>query len=263
MEFAQPLIMILFGVIAVIGVIYGIMADRKRVQELAGWASLGGWSFDPSKRHAPVHPFSLFGQGHSRWSRFHMARAINDVTPGLDAAHAELFEYHYAETSGSGKDRRTHHYYFTCILVDAGCELGQVMLRDENWGDRIVQTLGFDDIDLEDPEFSRKFVVKAADRKDAYDLLGHGLMRYLTRHGGWRIETHGRTLLVYDRGRMNAQDCHRLERFTGGFLAQLPRTMVNAERARRGLPPLVEAGDASRASRELLSHSDTGGYRPD
>ncbi len=262
MEIIQPIIMVVLAIAGVIGVVFGIMGDRKRMEELKGWAHLGGWSFDPSKRAAPGYPFSLFGLGHSRWSRFNLARTIEGVTPGLDGAGVELFEYHYAETTGSGKDRQTHHYYFTCAVVDAGCQLGRVMIRDENWGDKIFQSIGFDDIDLEDPEFSRKFVVQSDDRKDAYDLLGHGLMRYLVGHGGWRIETNGRALFVYDRGRISAQECHRLERFVRGFLAQIPRILVNAERARRGEPPIVEAGEASRASRESLTRTEAGRHRP-
>lgn len=263
MDFLGPILMVVVAVLGIIGAIYGAMADRKRVQELEGWAHLGGWAFNPAKYDVPGLAFDLFKQGHSRWSRFHMTKTFDEVTPGLSEMGVRLFEYHYAETTGSGKDRRTHHYYFTCGVVNSGCDLGRVVIRDEHWGDKLVQAIGFDDIDLEDAQFSGKFVVNAPERKDAYDLLGHGLMRFLLRNGGWRIETKGDILFVYDRGRMHAQDCHRLERFLCGFLAQVPRTMVNAERARRGLEPIMEAGEASRQSRESLTRLESGGFRAD
>lgn len=263
MEFLGPILMVVVVLLGIIGAVFGSMAERKRVQELEGWAHLGGWAFSPGKHDVPGLPFDLFKHGHSRWSRYHMTKTIENLTPGLEAMGVRLFEYHYAETTGSGKDRRTHHYYFTCAAVNASCDLGAVMLRDENWGDKIFQSIGFDDIDLEDPEFSRKFVVKAQNRKDAYDLLGHGLMRFLSRNGGWRIETRGPVLFIYDRGRMHADHCGRLERFIAGFLAQLPRTLVNAERARRGLPPIMEAGAASRESRASLTQFESGLNRPD
>jgi len=249
MEVFIAIVVVIAGVAAAL---YGHRMHQKRLAELAAWARAEGWTWDPERRKSPRYPFALFSQGHTRFSRYHAGRDFAGATPGLDSAHVELFEYHYAITTSNGKTTTTHHYYFTCAAIDPGADLGHVSIRDEHIGDKIAQAVGFDDIDLEDPDFSKKFVVKARNRKDAYDLIDHALQRYLISHSGWRIETAGRLLFIHRKGRISIENYNELVRFALGFLAQLPRTLVNAERAARGQPPLIEAGSAAPESRRKL-----------
>lgn len=244
--------LVVFVPIVALVVVIGVFAwqmEKKRREAIAAWARANGWSHHPGKRGSPGYPFSLFETGHSRWSRDHMRKTLTEATPGLDAAEAGLFEHHYAQTSGSGKDRRTTHYHFTCAVVEPGLDLGAVTIRPEGWGDKIVQAIGFDDIDFEDHEFSRKFVVKAKDRRAAYELCDPRMMEFLLGHRGVKLETAGRLMLVSESGSPKPERLDRLARFVEGFLATLPRTMVNAERGNRGLPPIVDAGSAARHHR--------------
>lgn len=243
--------LLVFGVfgLVLLGAALTYWYDRKRLRAVEAWAHGLGWSFDAGKRYGFSMPFDLFDKGESRWSRRHASGSLGEVTPGLPAADADVFEYHYSVSRGSTRNRRTTHYYWHCVAVRVAADLGRVMIRDEHFGDAIAEMFGFDDIDMEDPEFSRRFVVKAHDRKDAYDLIGHGMMRYLVGHRGWRTETAGGVLFVYARGRLNAEQCARLSAFVSGLLGQLPRTLVNAARASRGEAPVLEAGAAASASR--------------
>jgi hypothetical protein len=235
--------------LAIAAAVLGHALERKRRAELEAWARERGWSFSAEKRGAPGHAYDLFRRGHSRFSRYHAQRCLDDATPGLDGGGATLFEYHYAVTHHTGKTSHTTHYYSTCALVDPGADLGRVLVRGEGLGDKLAQAIGFDDIDFEDGEFSRRFVVQASDRKQAYDLLDGAMMRFLVAHGGWRVETRGRELLVHRNGRVSPGAFDEIAAFTRGFLAQLPRPLVNAERGRRGLPPVIEAGNAAPSSR--------------
>ncbi len=240
-------VFIVLGLLVVIAVaVLGWQLEKKRRAELARWAEAHGWLFFPEKAGEPDLPFSIFGRGHSRYTRYRMTKRLPGAVPGLDAAEAEMFEYHYAVTRHSGKSSSTSHYHFTCALVEPGLDLRHVHIRPEGFLDKIGQALGFDDIDFEDHEFSKRFVVKARDRKDAYDLIDARMMRFLLPHREWRIETAGPRLFIHRPGRPNPARFADLAAFLEGFLAELPRALVNEERQRRGLPPAVDAGSAAR-----------------
>jgi hypothetical protein len=53
-----------------------------------------------------------------------------------------------------------------------------VLVRSENLFDKVSSMLGFDDIDFESSEFSRKFCVKSPDKRFAYDLFTPRMMEF-------------------------------------------------------------------------------------
>jgi hypothetical protein len=242
----NPAVFIVIGVALVI--VVAVLAwyfEKKRREELAAWAREHGFTFDPGKRSSPGLAFSPFGQGHSRYSRYHMEKREEEAVPGLDHAGFDLFEYHYAVTTHSGKSSSTTHYHFTCALVDTGIDLGEMTIRREHLGDKLVQAIGFDDIDFEDAEFSKRFMVKARDRKRAYAFVDRRVMDFLLENPRWRIETIGADLFVFMSGKPTAARMDQIYGFASGLLRCLPRTLVNEERQRRGLPPTMDAGSAA------------------
>ena len=242
----DPTFLIIVGVALVIAIgIFAWHLEKKRREAIIAWAKARGYRFDARKRRNPRLDFSPFGQGHSRWTRYHLTKEFPEAVPGLDSAGFDLFEYHYAVTRRSGKSSSTSHYHFTCALVSAGLDLGDMTIRREHWGDKLVQALGFDDIDFEDHEFSKKFMVKGRDRKRVYGVIDRRMMTFLLSRGKWMIETLGDTLFVHMSGKPNVERLDRLEAFVTGFLKALPRTLVNEERERRGLPPVLDAGSAA------------------
>ena len=243
----HPAVFIVIGIIVVIGIV--ILAwyfEKKRREAIAAWARENGWRFRPGKHSDPGHPFSIFDDGHSRWSRYHLSKRVDGAVPGLDRADLELFEYHYAITTHTGKSSSTSHYHFMCALVASGVDLGAITIRREHFFDKIAQAIGFDDIDFEDHEFSKKFMVKAKDRKRAYAVIDRRMMAFLLDNSGWGIETNRDLLFVFTKGKPNPEKLTRLAGFTTEFLKALPRTLVNEERERRGLPPAIDAGSAAR-----------------
>lgn len=245
----QILMYVGFGIAAAVVAYFAWLADKKRREALIAFAAEYGWTLSLEKRRGgPGFPSEIFDRGHSRWTRRNMLKTIAKAIPGgpgNGSADAQAFEYHYAITSGSGKNRRTHHYYFTCLLLHVPIGLGRVFMRDEHFGDKFVQGIGFDDIDLEDPDFSSKFVVKASDRKDAYDLLGPSLMTFMRGWQGLIVQTNGADMLVSMKGRLDPHDVMHLERFMRGFLGNLPRLLVNNARVEAGMGPITEAGDVA------------------
>ncbi|MSR63376.1 MAG: hypothetical protein EXS08_13115 [Planctomycetes bacterium] len=250
----MPIVVIL-SVLAVAALLLWltILSERKRLAAFQVWAADHGWRFDPARIRNPDLEYELFQRGHSRYLCFSALKTFPAPTPGLEPVQLRLFEYHYAVTRSTGKTTYTESFHFTCALLLPGLDLGHVALRPEGLGDKLVQALGFDDIDLEDPEFSKRYVVQARERREAYDLFDGPMMRFLGAREAPQLETRGRELFVCVERKPEPSGYEALAAFVLEFLAQLPRPLVNAERARRGLAPLLEAGNASSASRGALA----------
>ncbi len=257
MDFGLGLFIAIAVIIVIIGAVLGHRAEKKRIADLMHWAIQNGFSFDPTKRHDTSYHASIFDRGHSRWSSCHAANTIPDATPGLDApASLELFQYHYAITTHNGKSSTTHHYHFTCCAADLGIDFGQLEFREEHLGDKIASTFGYDDIDFEDAEFSRRFMVKSPDRSRAYALIGPAIMRTLLRFDDFHIETSGRLFFVHLKGKPDSRRYEYLRSLVLSIAAQIPRVVVNEERDLRNLPPVLEAGDAAPQSRRMIDQLD-------
>jgi len=242
----DPTLFIVAGIVVVIVVVLVAWhLEKKRREAIIAWAAENGYRFRPQKRRNPGLDFTPFGQGHSRWTRYHLTKSAREAVPGLDDADFDLFEYHYAVTTHSGKSSSTSHHHFTCALVAAGLDLGEMTIRREHWGDKLAQAIGFDDIDFEDHEFSKKFMVKGRDRKRVYGVIDRRMMSFLLASGKWMIQTLGESLFIHVRGKPNVERLEALQQFATGFLRALPRTLVNEERERRGLPPALDAGSAA------------------
>lgn len=236
-------IALVIGAMIVAGVVAWRL-DRKRLEKLRGWADANGLAFHPGKRTYAL-PVALFRKGHSRWARRFCTGRLEQAIAGLDdEPMVELFEYHYAVTSGSGKDRRTTHYYHPCIAVHLAFEPGDLTIRDEHLGDKLGAAFGMDDIDFEHAEFSRRYHVNGGDRERVYELLHTRMIDFVLGYRGQRVAIAGDTLFVHLDGRADAEDYDRLLGFCQGFLALLPRTLVNRERVRRGLGVIIDAGAA-------------------
>lgn len=226
--------------------------ERERVAALTSWCEHNGWRLDTSTRGSPGLDYALFRQGHSRSTRDRATKRVPAAIPGLDAVAIELFEYHYAITTSNGKTTTTHHYHFVCAKVEPDIDMGRVLIRPESWSDKIAGAIGFDDIDFEDVQFSKRYYVSASDRRQAYDLIDGPMMRYLCSLSAPQIETRGREMLVHRSGRANAASYASMAAFVSAFLTQLPRPLVNAERARTGRSAVLEAGNAAASSRKIL-----------
>jgi hypothetical protein len=254
----EMLVFALFVIITGAAAVFGILQQRKRREHLFAWARENGWTLEQARRNNTAYPFSLFTHGHSRYSCNHARRSLEGLIDGMDTpAEADLFEYHYAITTSDGKSSSTTHFYYSCLALRCGVLLGEVSIRDEHIGDKLVAALGRNDIDFEDPDFSKRFYVTAPQRVEAFNLINHAVMRYMVQSAGKGLAIHtiGDLMFVYVIGRASRERYQRLIDFAAGFLQQLPRTLVNAERARRGLPPVVEAGAAATRAR----HARTAG----
>ena len=154
---------LLFGGIAAIVIVLAVLAWRaevKRREALAAFARQNGFDFDAgtdSSHDDRYSQFEIFRRGHSRVAR-------NTMT-----GHVELFDrrcfvclgdFRYKTTSGSGKNRSTTTYRFSYIIVHPPWDTPPLLIRPEGLFDKVAGAFGFDDIDFESVEFSKKYIDK-------------------------------------------------------------------------------------------------------
>ena len=190
---------LIIAFIAVAGVLayYGWQAAKKRREALAALADELGWQFRPEKDRAHDERYShfeIFRRGHSRVA-YNSLRGTLTVDVAPCAAH--MGDFCYRVTRGSGKSRSTSTYEFSYLIVHLPyMSLPDLLIRLEGMFDKLAGAFGFDDIDFESAEFSRRFYVRSPDKRFAYDVVHPRMMEFLltTRPPCVDIE-HGRCCL--------------------------------------------------------------------
>lgn len=165
------LIFCAFGFLVVIGIAYGIYADKKRRQGMIAAAQQFGLSYSETKSALmnTVYPFiTLFQKGHSRTAK-------NVLRGNMDKFAMELFDYRYTE--GSGKHSSTH-WNSVCILTVPGQKFKYILLRTEGFFDKVAGVFGREDVQFESEEFNRRFYVKG-DKEFALEFLSAEAREYL------------------------------------------------------------------------------------
>lgn len=175
-----PLLVVLLLVVGGGAIYLAWKAEKQRRAALAALARRLGWRFDPEKD--PGHDeryghFEIFARGHSRaaFNTLHLELELFGRT-----LPARTGDYTYKVTSSNGKSTSTHTYHFSYLIVHlpfAG--LPGLRIRREHLFDKLAGAFGFDDIDFESEEFSRRFHVKSTDKRFAYDVVHPRMMEFL------------------------------------------------------------------------------------
>jgi hypothetical protein len=120
------------------------------------------------------------------------------------------FDYHYETHSYDSKGHRTtHDYYLSVVLLVQEGFFPELRIYPEGLLSKLGQMIGFDDIDFESAEFSRKFTVRSPDRKFAYDICHPRMMEYLLRDPKLCLEIEGQVIATTFDQRLNPEDVPR------------------------------------------------------
>jgi hypothetical protein len=103
-----------------------------------------------------------------------------------------------------------------------GCSFPELLIRPENFFDKLAAIVGFDDINFESHEFSKRFYVKGRDRKLAYDIITAPMMEYLLAYQGWSIELDGSDVIIWTGGTWKPEQFRSAIAVLGGFLDRVP-----------------------------------------
>ena len=184
----------LVAVVAVLGLV-GAHFERKRTDALRALAAQLGLQFadrDETGLHAGFGGFQLFQNGRSP--------AIKNIVYGrLGEAEVMLFDYAY--TTGTGKNRRTHHQTVAFFQSD-GLDLPEFVARPEGLFDKIGQVFGYHDIDLPmHPDFSRRYILRGADEGRIRDFFRPAVARFFEANPGLSVEAKFDRFILYRPGR--------------------------------------------------------------
>ena len=185
MQIIMPILM--FAAVAIF-IIFALIAAKKRREALRGLAQSLGLSFDPDKNISIGEQYSFLDklhQGHSRYAKNH----IYGIYQGYEI---DIFDFHY--TTGSGKNQQ--HHVISFFMLKLPCFLPELTIVRENFLSKIAQAVGYDDIDFESHEFSRKFCVRSRDKKFAYDICHTLMIEYLLANSDLNIEIESNILSI-------------------------------------------------------------------
>ena len=218
------LIFVVFATLIIFGAIYSHKQQQARRLALVQLAAKHGWTFDPSNdssHDSRFSQFSIFTTGKSRY-------AYNTVRGSLRIAGAEwplqFGDYHYATESHDKKGTKTHHHHISYILVESPY-LGapDLFIRNEGFFDRIASAIGFEDIDFESLEFSRKFIVKSTDKRFAYDVISPQMMEFMLATTPPTVDFERSVCCLYHGGVLKPEDFAATLQWTVGFFEHWPR----------------------------------------
>jgi len=218
------IIVIIVAVIA-LSIVFAVLKHQKsegRKKELAGWAFSKGLNFSPA-RDAGInnrYSFKCLQRGENRYG-------YNIVEGNIGNRPACAFDYHYETHHTDSKgNRQTQHHYFSAVVVDANLPLKPLFIRNERLFDKLAEFIGFDDIDFESAEFSKKFYVKSPDKKWAYDVLHQATMEFMLSAPRFDIEFGGRQVIAYRNNTFKAVEFEEALNLVNGILDRLPESLI-------------------------------------
>lgn len=194
-------IIILFVALAGFAIWLNYWFEKKRREAMAALAASLGLRFSPEKDHAIQHFMFLdkLAQGENRY-------AYNVISGAYRGHEVLVFDYHYETHSTDSKGRRqTHHHYFSFFILFLPKPFPELTIAPEGILSKIAQAFGYDDIDFESAEFSRKFVVRSKDKKFAYDVCHARMMEYMLANTDLNLEIESTALAMAFASRLSME----------------------------------------------------------
>ncbi len=198
-------------VLIVVGAVLGHLQAKKRREAMGVLAMRLGLRFDPSKNRDIARRFQFLDKLRQGSNRY----AFNSLAGHYQNHDISAFDYHYETHSTDSKGRRqTHHHYFSFFVLGMPASFPELTIGPEGFFSKIAQAVGYDDIDFESHEFSRRFCVRAKDKKFAYDVCNARMIEYLLANPDLMIEIELDSLAVAFKRRLSPDqiepNLHRL-----------------------------------------------------
>jgi hypothetical protein len=248
---ASPWGILLLAIIAV-GVIYLIVKaaqaaaerERQRKMALARWSSANGFVYsdgDPWNLDSRYSGVAEIGKGHNRFAY--------EVLSREQPVPSAIFRYQYRtwETRTVTRDGRSYTetyeetHYKRYLIVETAAQFPGLVIRPENLLDKIAGFVGFDDIDFESEEFSKRYFVKSADRQFAYAIIHPQMMEWMMTMSFHAELARGLLIMDVSTAAHTAQMCHGAWSAAAGFIERIPPFVWQdyGKRAPFRLPPPV------------------------
>lgn len=225
----QSLFPILLGALFIalfVGVIcVAIWLDRKRVEALANAAAALGLSFTPARDRQLARDHEHLRGLHEGENRY----AFDVMTGSHEGRSVTLFDFHYEtrSTDSKGNSSTTNHYRHV-VLLHLERSFPALVLSPEGLFSKIAQAFGYDDIDFESHEFSRRYCVRSPDKRFAYDFCNPAMIEFLLAESGASLELSGDVLAFVREGRMEPERIASELAFAGAIRDRMPAYLFAA-----------------------------------
>ena len=209
-----------FAALVIVLAIFGAIAAKKRREAFAALAARLGLTFSPDRDHGIAGRFHFLDRLAHGSNRY----AYNILSGSYQGRGVLVFDYHYQTESRDSKgNRRTHHHHFSCFVLQLERPFPELTIAPEGILSKVAQAFGYDDIDFESHEFSRKFCVRSKDKKFAYDVCHARMIEYLLANDDLNIEIENGALAIAYSGVLKPEEIEpNLQR-----LAQVRTLMPN------------------------------------
>lgn len=198
--------------------------ERHRRELFQQIAQQTGLHYNPDRNRELAHHFQFLNSLAVGSNRY----ASHVLTGELDGVGVVAFDYHYETHSSSKKGHKTRHRHLSILTADLPKPFPELTIRPEDVFSKVAQTLGYDDIDFESAEFSRRYCVRSRDKKFAYDVCHPLAMDFLMRFNDLDIEIEGTTIAAVQRGRLIPNHVESNLRRLLAFRQLLPDYLVNS-----------------------------------
>lgn len=225
----ESLLVILLGtalVSLVVGLIlFACWLDRKRTEALASAAAALGLTFAPARDRQLAREHKDLRGLHEGEDRY----AFDVMTGDFGGRPVTLFDFHYETRSTDSKgNSTTTSYYRHVVLLHLERAFPNLVLSPEGFFSKIAQALGYDDIDFESHEFSRRYCVRSPDKRFAYDFCNPAMIEFLLAQPGTSLQVSGDVLAFVREGRMEPERIAAELTFAGTIRERMPAYLFDA-----------------------------------
>ena len=180
-------------VIAIVGLVFASIAARKRREAFAALAARLNLNYSSENDYGLAAQFGFLNKLAEGSNRY----AFNILSGQYQNYPVKAFDFHYETHSTDSKgNRQTHHHYFSFFILTMEKSFPELTISREDIFSKVAQAFGYDDIDFESHEFSRKFCVRSKNKKFAYDVCHVRMMEYLLANPHLNIEIEGPALAL-------------------------------------------------------------------
>ncbi len=182
-------------------VVAGFWLERRRAEALRAEGIKLGLTLETSRNRdlgQQLRYLDRLNQG-----RGHVAFNVLRGTVSGESILACDFQYTTGSSNSKGSSKRTHCYRVYSLTLAR--EVPELIISPEGVFSKFAQVLGYDDIDFESAEFSRRFCVRSPDKRFAYDFCDPRMIEFLLSRPGLFVEVEGSRLATIHEGSMRPE----------------------------------------------------------
>jgi hypothetical protein len=158
MQALMLLLIVAAFVIILLGVIFGDIQQRKRLEGLVVLSRRLNLGFSAGENYGIPDRFDFLKQLAQGSNRY----ATNVLSGSYQQNEVLAFDYHYeTESTDSKGNRTTTHHWFSFFILTLPAFFPDLTIRHESFFTKVAEVFGYEDIKFESAEFSKTFSASA------------------------------------------------------------------------------------------------------